>query len=415
MSMLDIEREKLPALQLDQRSGQLGQPLDLRSHYKELAARTLLSIRRHWLLIVWLVGFAALSALVVIPLLPRKYSATAFIIPTLYSQEQGKVVALATVDATSIVNGEARLVLSDTILHAVVMRLEPELLPEARTGSGWLRSMFFPETRVQSRFDREMATLRNKVEVAKDTRSYLVAISFTASSAEEAARVVNTIAVEYVRDKWMQHRREAVIAAEGELTRQRAVNGHKHPKVLQAMDALEVARADLKAVMAQDENGQNSATTDQGVKLALPNHTPTSPKGLVILALSCLLGLLAGIGLAVLRDRRGLEPLDRVSGHQYLASGWQYIHELTSRGAVIGFLVRDALLQAVQRPLLRGIHLDRLAAVRGRFQKPFVLGLRNRSSPQQITHSAESEQIDCRASNEDDTAPLPASEAPHYR
>jgi hypothetical protein len=415
MSMLDINREKLPALKLDRRSDQLDQPPDLRSHYKELVARTLLSIRRHWLLIVWLVGFAALLALIVIPFLPRKYSATAFIIPTLYSQEQGKIVALATVDATSIVNGEARLVLSDTIVHAVVKRLEPELLPEARTGSGWLRSMFFPETRVQSRFDREMAILRNRVEVAKDTRSYLIAISFTASSAEEAARVVNTIAVEYVRDKWMQHRREAVIAAEGELTRQRAVNGHKHPKVLQAMDALEVARADLKAVIAPDENGQNSATTDEGVKLALPNHTPTSPKGLVILALSCLLSLLAGIGLAILRDRRGLEPLDRASGRQYLASGWQHIHAVTGRGAVIGFLLRDALLQAVQKPLLRGIHLDRLTAVRTRFQKVFVLGLRNSGSPQQITHSAESEQPDCRASNEDDTAPLPASEASHHR
>ena len=40
------------------------------------------------------------------------------------------------------------------------------------------------------------------------------------------------------------------------------------------------------------------------VKLALPNRTPTSPNGFMILGLSIMLGLLAGIGLAVWRDRR---------------------------------------------------------------------------------------------------------------
>src|SRR5262249_46246908 len=154
---------------------------------------------------------------------------------------QGKIVALASVDATSIVNGEARLVLSDTVLQAVVGRLWPEGHPEAGSGSGWLRTMFFPETQTEAPVDRELATVRNKMQVVKDTRSYLISVSYTASSAEEAARIVNTVAVEYLRDKLVQRRRDAVIAAEAELTRQRAVNGEKHPKVLQAVEALDVA------------------------------------------------------------------------------------------------------------------------------------------------------------------------------
>ena len=152
-----------------------------------------------------------------------------------------------------------------------------------------------------------MSELRRKVDVAKDPRSYLISISFTTSSADEAARVVNTIAIEYFRDKWMQRKREAVNAAEAELTRQRAINGEKHPRVLQAVDALNVARADLNAVMAPDDGGQNTARTEEGVKLALPNRTPTSPKGIVIVGLSCVLGLLARIGLAIWRDRNLLE------------------------------------------------------------------------------------------------------------
>ncbi len=285
-----------------------------------MAARTLLSIRRHWLLIVSLVALAVVLAFIGIPVMPRKYSAIASIFPSLYSQEQGKIVALATVDAMSIVNGEARLLLSDAILQAVVSRLGPQQPPEAGQGSGWFRTTFFPGIRTDSPLDREMAMLRSKVEVAKDPRSYLISISFAASCADEAARVASsTIAVEYLRDKWVQRKRDAVIAAEAELTRQLAVNGDKHPKVLLAVEALDVAHADLKAIMAPDEGGQDSVRTDEGVKLALPNRTPTSPRGFVILGLSCTLGLLAGVGLAIWRYRRGLEPFDLAFGRQFIA------------------------------------------------------------------------------------------------
>src|SRR5262245_33648824 len=138
MSMLHRDREALPHFPLKQQLEQPKPSLDYRAYYRELAARTLFSLQRQWPLVVAFMALAVLLALLVIPVLPRKYSATAFIFPSLYSQEQGKIVALATVDATSIVNGEARLVLSDTILQAVVKRLEPELQSARGAGSGWL-------------------------------------------------------------------------------------------------------------------------------------------------------------------------------------------------------------------------------------------------------------------------------------
>jgi uncharacterized protein involved in exopolysaccharide biosynthesis len=166
--------------------------------------------------------------------------------------------------------------------------------------------MFFPETRSYSPFDRQVVMLQNKVDVKNDTRSYLISISFTASSADEAARVVNAIAVEYLRAKAIQRKRDAVTAAEIELARQLAVNGDKHPKVLQAADELGVARAAVKAIMAPGDGGQGAVTTDESVKLAIPNRTPTSPKGSVTLGLALILGFLSGVGMAVWRDR--LEP-----------------------------------------------------------------------------------------------------------
>jgi hypothetical protein len=71
---------------------------------------------------------------------------------------------------------------------------------------------------------------------------------------------------------------------------------------------LDVARAALKAAMSPEDGGQDAVVTDESVKLAIPNRTPTSPKGFVILGLSFMLGLMAGIGLAVWRDKRAFEP-----------------------------------------------------------------------------------------------------------
>jgi hypothetical protein len=257
--------------------------------------------------------------------------------------------------------------------------------------------MFFPETRVESRFDREMSNLRNRIEVAKDARSYLISISFTGSSADQAAQIVNAVAVEYAREKWMQKSREAVIAAEIELTRQRAVNGEKHPKVLQAIESLEVARADLKALMAE-EIGRNSARTEDGIKLALPNHTPTSPKGSVILGLALLAGLLAGIVLAIRRDRRGLEPFDMASARQVVlttceqaAFGWssgrRLIRTVCGHVALGSSRARHRITTTFARTLTHT--LARRTAIASRLHNSVLGHILGRASPPQIGHSME--------------------------
>jgi uncharacterized protein involved in exopolysaccharide biosynthesis len=282
---------------------------DFRGHYEDVTARTLRSIGRHGGRIASLVAVAVALALALIPLMPRKYSAEALIYPDLFYREQGKTVALASVEAAALITSEARLIRSDTILRAVTKRLglEPAATMSeswATQGLDWLRAMFLPETRRRSPFDRTVAMLRNEVSVMNDTRSYLISVSFTAPSADEAARVVNAFAIEYVRDKAIQRRLDTVNAAELELGRQLAVYGDKHPKTLQAAEGLNSARAALEAAMSPQDGGQDEVMSDQSVKLAIPNRTPTSPKGFVILGLSFLVALLAGIGLAIWSDRR---------------------------------------------------------------------------------------------------------------
>ncbi len=236
---------------------------DFRADYEDVVARALQSIARHKKFIASLVGAALALAIIVIPLMPRKYSAEALVYPNLFSREQGKAVALASVDGASIVTSEARLIRSDPILRAVVQRLG--LDQDDATSHGWasqmldwVRAMFFPETRNDSPFDRAVAMLRDKVSVMNDTRSYLISVSFTASSSDEAARVVNAFVIEYLRDKSVHRQLDAANAAEGELGRRLAIYGQKHPRVLQAADGLEAARAALKAAMSPVEGGQDA-------------------------------------------------------------------------------------------------------------------------------------------------------------
>lgn len=291
---------------------------DYRAHYEDLAARVLPSIVRQRRLIASMVALALVLACAIIPLMPRKYSAEALIYPSLFSREQGKVVPLASVDATTLVTGEARLIHSDTILRAVAMRLGEN--PKAtRTDSrttralDWIRATFLPETRNYSPFDRAVATLGKNVVVMNDTRSYVISISFTASTAEEAAKVVNAFVIEYLRDKANQRRIEKISAAEAELEQQRAVYGDKHPKTLQAIAELDAERASIEAAMNPQDSDQDEAASDQSVKLAAPNQTPTSPRGFVILGLAFLSALLTGIGVALWRDRREAKSKHTVS------------------------------------------------------------------------------------------------------
>jgi len=300
-----IDYDKRPDLQFERS--------DYRAHYEDVTSRALSSVTRHKWRIALLVAVVLAAACAVIPIMPRKYTAEALIYPNLFSREQrneqDKVVALASVDAAAIVTGEARLLRSDAFLRAVAKRLGQ--VPEAALAHSWamqnldwLRATLLPETRSHSPFDRRVAMLRNKVAVMNDTRSYLISISFTAPSPDESARVVNAFVIQYLRDRAIQRQLDRVNSAEATLQQQMAVYGEKHPKALHAAAERDAARVALEAAMSPQDGDQGDVAGDESVRMAVPNQTPTSPNGVVILGLSFLSALLAGIGLAIWRDRR---------------------------------------------------------------------------------------------------------------
>lgn len=297
---LKFDHDKRPSFQFDRS--------DYRAHYENLAAQMLSSVVRHKWLVISLVAVALAAASIAIPVMPRKYSAEALIFPNLFSRE-GKLIALASVDAAQFINGEARLIGSDTFLRAVAKRLGYDsegasARSWATQSKEWIRATFLPETQNESPFDRAVAMLRRKVVILNDTRSYIISVSFTAPSAVEAANVVNAFAVEYLREKAIQRGLDRASSAENELRQQLEIYGDKHPKTLKAIAELDAARAALEAVTNAQDGSQEEVSGDASVNLAVPNYTPTSPKGLMILGLSLLSGLVAGICLAIWRDRR---------------------------------------------------------------------------------------------------------------
>jgi hypothetical protein len=315
-----------------------------------------------------------------IPFIPRKYSAVALVYPNLFTEEQGRRLPRASIDGTSFVTGELRLILSDGILAEVEKRLN--LSGNADSSESLLswvtskiRSLFLPETRSYSAADRAIARIRNKIDVSKDPRAYVITISYVGNSAEEAANVVNAVALEYRRDKAIRRRQEAVDAAEAELRQHLAAYGDKHPKVIQAQTELEAAQAALALVGSADEalNAGNGET----VKLAKPNRTPASPKGSAIMGFSLLFGWLAAGGWVLWCERRSLDPKKTLltivrgglvmcaqAGARFYRDSCIWLHRLQSRSSQIGIQICS---------YTRAWHHDGVEAVRNKFGTSAVI------------------------------------------
>jgi uncharacterized protein involved in exopolysaccharide biosynthesis len=286
---------------------------NLRGHYEDVAANTLRSIVRHIGLIIALVVIALLSASLLVSQLPRRYTSEALVHPELFRREEGaKNTPLAIIDSASLVRSEARLIHSPAMVHRVVKQLGLDADPNFATpssafdqGLDWVRAALMPETfSMTSPLRRAAARVLGKLTVTNDTRSYLISVSFTAASPEMAANVANAFALEYLRTKTEQRLADAVTAASRELARQSAIYGERHPSISQAKMELESARLRLQAAVNGPEVAAPEIAPDDGITLAEPNPTPSSPKGLVILGLAFVSAVVSGMGLAVWLDRR---------------------------------------------------------------------------------------------------------------
>jgi uncharacterized protein involved in exopolysaccharide biosynthesis len=278
---------------------------DFRSHYELAALKGLQSIFRHRWLIAQTIICAIVLAALLVSVLPRRYSAEALVQPQLFSKAENGT-AIANIDGASFVASEAALIGSAGMATAVVKRLGLDKDTEhsnsrlAQTLAA-LRAAILPETVFASPIERSAHRLRDRLNVQRDTRSYLITVGYTADSPQQAAAIANAFALEYVNAKAVQRLSEAVSVASRELTQASTIYGENHPSLARANSELSLAQERLQAAIERPVG--SNLTPSEGITFAVPSSAPSSPNGVAILGLGFLLGLLAGIALALFKDR----------------------------------------------------------------------------------------------------------------
>ena len=194
---------------------------DLRGLYEDVVVRTLSSIARRIHIVIAVVAFALAVATLLVWQLPRKYSAEVLLQPDLFLSEESAKDAPppASIDGNSIVNGETRLIGSPMMVRAVVKRLGLDHDPEFAAPS-LLEKL--PRAIKLPPLERAARRVWKQLEVANDPRTYLISVSFTASTPEKAASVANTFALEYLRAKAMQRLVDMLTATNNKLAQQSA-------------------------------------------------------------------------------------------------------------------------------------------------------------------------------------------------
>jgi uncharacterized protein involved in exopolysaccharide biosynthesis len=283
--------------------------IDLGAYYQRLVVSALSAVIRRWALIVNTIAAALLLAVLMTLALPRSYTAEALVQPQLFSRSDGSSrSALASIDAASLVASEARLIESPTIARAVVKRLGLQDRPEFASSTSGLghvlnviKTAIFPETALSSPLERAARSVRSRLQVNRDTRSYLISIAYTARSPETAAAVANAFAIEYFNAKYLEQLSVAVSTATRELAQRSATYGENHPSFIRATTDLELARQRLQAAINRSPG--SDLGNSEGMNLAEPSSAPSSPNGSIILGLAFILGLMVGAGTAIWLDR----------------------------------------------------------------------------------------------------------------
>lgn len=283
--------------------------VDLRGHYDSLARGVALGLwQRKWLIIGTLVLSLSL-AIGVLVVVPSYYTAEAIISLNFLHEEPPSAGAsnqpIASLDPAALVDSEVHIIRSRRITNAVVARLgldrDPGFVrqPVLLRGIAAIRAAFGLEEKAPSPSDLAAIELSRHVHVTNQPRSYLISVSATSASPEQAARLANTVALEYLRSRAERELAEAQAVAAQALLDVSSIYGVHHPNYLRARAQLKQLRDRLGALQSGEAFGEVAkATTKSSVLLAEVVSTPAGPDAKLILSLAAIAGLAAGIGLA---------------------------------------------------------------------------------------------------------------------
>jgi len=282
------------------------------SYYEELVRHTLSTVwRRKLVVLATVVATIALAAMVTV-MTSKRFAGVAlvdasFTAPTTGGPSGGD--SFVSVDASLLVETRSRIFTSHQTARRVVQRVGLDKL-EGEVGSGALGSLFqqvFNSTAMQApgyAEDRAAAILLSRLKVKTEPRVYVVTVTYPARDPKLAATVANAFVAEFLHAITVQSLQERASTLRSEVGQHRAAFGQKHPKSIDAESRLSVVEGQI-AAQAERSTEDILGTAYGKVTLAEPVSLPTSPDPVLNMGLGTLLGLIAGIVLALQLERRG--------------------------------------------------------------------------------------------------------------
>lgn len=217
----------------------------------------------------------------------------------------------AVIDAGSLVESQTRLIESEALARRVVERLGLDKIQQP-TGLAQSLTTLFGTALADGRIspaavDLATSRLLESLSVKNDTRTYLISVTATALHPEEAARVANAFASEFIHHLRLQDLNGELSSAEHTVANLGQTLGYKHPQMIKANAALSAARARFESVKNDERLLSEAELADSGQ--VIPARPVTIPKGArltTILLVSALVGLGLGLLLVNLLERRAL-------------------------------------------------------------------------------------------------------------
>lgn len=292
---------------------------DLRDHYESV---TLEMLRKLWRQRLWMIGWivvalAAAAALVV--LLPRSYTSEALIQFDFLTQDANPISS--GIDAGVVLESNVRYLSSRPMARRVAKRLTTanaaltqDLSADWAGYLGTVREMILPTTVVTDPAEKAALHLQKNLQVTNFTRAYLIAVTYTARTAETAALVANAFAQEFFAERRVQENMSREAAARWEVVKLSNVFGADHPSLRAAQEQLASIRNQLAVETQQSPLNSASVPIGMSFTAAQPVATPSSPNGILYLAAALILGTALGAGCALISENRdvGFRNADEV-------------------------------------------------------------------------------------------------------
>ncbi len=269
------------------------------------------SVWRHKLLVAASVAGALVLAVLAVLVLPPSYTAEVYIrggfaaSETVAKDADTNTVTTAapiSMDLVRVIETGTRMLQSHDLARRVVQQLGLEQLEPVVGQTRWLPDRLYrtPAATEEQLIDLAATKLARHLVVMSDPRGYLIEVRYTDRDPALATAIANTFVAEFLRSSKLQALSQQRTLAEAILSRLHAKFGDKHPRVALAKSRLEATDGAMKQELAQSSEEVLQAAGENVTKAVA---APSGPNPRLVVGLLLLLGLAAGIAVALWLER----------------------------------------------------------------------------------------------------------------